>query len=382
MSSLDETHRAIMRLSRAPPTCSDADPIPDHVHQPWTGGATMKWEQVLAVASVRFLGKPKRFTVYYDILPMDTPQWRCACAFADKCEHRASRTEIHGQPIAYAAHKSDLMRIDLLEEHGGMYVDHDAFVLRSLDELRRCTVPEMRAGYEFFQRDKHKMNNGVLLARKGARFLSLWRDSYRQYRRDVWDHNSCIASYELAARHPELVHLDPDLAPLTRYGKREAYLRHLGRARVVHITGLFNAPWRQEDMRQHQIMRNISERVLAAAAAARRTDATPGGQIDSCIEQLRFHMQRSTLMMNESSYLASGRGLLARRGRARGRERGAGRGRGGRALRGRGVASSGAGTAAASARKPVREVRPEDIQDREPGTEGPIYRTRPDRSPS
>ena len=63
---LDETHRSIMRLSRAPPKCSDADPIPDHVHQPWTGGATMRWEQVLAVASVRFLGKPKRFTVYYD----------------------------------------------------------------------------------------------------------------------------------------------------------------------------------------------------------------------------------------------------------------------------------------------------------------------------
>lgn len=121
-------------------------------------------------------------------------------------------------------------------------------------------------------------------------------------------------------------------------------------------------------MRQHQIMRNVSERVLAAAAAARRTDAIPGDQIDSCIEQLRFHMQRSTLMMNESSYLASGRA------------RGGGRGRGGRALRGRGVASSGA----ASPRKAVREVKPEDIQDREPGTDGPIFFSRhvPDRSPS
>ena len=32
------------------------------------------------------------------------------------------------------------MRLDLLEEHGGMYVDHDAFVLRSLDDLRHCTA--------------------------------------------------------------------------------------------------------------------------------------------------------------------------------------------------------------------------------------------------
>ena len=366
---LDETHRSIMRLSRAPPKCSDADPIPDHVHQPWTGGATMRWEQVLAVASVRFLGKPKRFTVYYDVPPKDTQQWRCACTFADACVQRASRTEIHGQPIAYAAHKSDLMRIDLLEEHGGVYVDHDAFVLGSLDELRRCTVPQMRAGYEFFSRDKHKMNNGVLLARKGARFLSLWRESYRQYRRDVWDHNSCIASFELAARHPELVHLDPELAPLSRYQNRNAYLRHFDRARVAHITGLFNAPWRQEDVRRYQILRNVSDRVLAAAAAARQRGEVADARSDSCIEQLRFHMQRSPLLMNESTYLASGLGRATGRALRGGRARGAsrGRGRGGRSSRG-GVASSGAAPAAAA--KTMRPVMPEDIQDREPGTDG------------
>ena len=146
---------------------------------------------------------------------------------------RAARgVHVKHQPRNLTSPEREITAAALGRIHSVLELSRRTPVLRSLDELRRCTVPAMRAGYEFFQRDKHKMNNGVLLARKGARFLSLWRDSYRQYRRDVWDHNSCIASYELAARHPELVHLDPDLAPLTRYGKREHYLRHLERARV------------------------------------------------------------------------------------------------------------------------------------------------------
>ena len=103
--------------------------------------------------------------------------------------------------VANAAHRSDLMRIDVLEEHGGIYVDHDAFVLRSLSQLRRCTGTGVRAGYEYFSRDRHKLNNGVLLARPGARFLSLWREAYsKDFRPSEWDYNSCVVPFQLARR--------------------------------------------------------------------------------------------------------------------------------------------------------------------------------------
>ena len=204
---MDTAHAKVSQRSREPPNCSHPEPIPDHVHQPWLGGGTMRWEQVLAVASVRFLGQPAQHTIYYDRKPRDTKQWRCACAFATACVHRKSQPMVGNKDVANAAHRSDLMRLDVLEEHGGIYVDHDAFVLRSLSQLRRCTGTGVRAGYEYFSRDRHKLNNGVLLARAGARFLSLWREAYsKDFRPSEWDYNSCVVPFQLARRSAARTH--------------------------------------------------------------------------------------------------------------------------------------------------------------------------------
>ena len=85
--------------------------------------------------SVRLAVQPKHFYLYYDILPSTSDHWVCACTLA-KCVQKASRRRIFGQPIRFPQHKSDLMRIDLLDMHGGMYLDHDTFVLRALDRVQ------------------------------------------------------------------------------------------------------------------------------------------------------------------------------------------------------------------------------------------------------
>uniref|UniRef100_A0A7R9UHK5 Uncharacterized protein n=1 Tax=Diacronema lutheri TaxID=2081491 RepID=A0A7R9UHK5_DIALT len=245
-----------------------APPIPNAVHQPWLGGADLRWEQVLAMASVRYVMRPEHFTLYYDVRPRDTPAWRCACALADACVRTPSRATIFGQRVAYAQHRSDLMRLDLLEAHGGVYVDHDSFVLRPLDGLRACSAGVI-GGLEHFSREEVKFNNGVLLAAANASFLRVWRESYRDYRPNEWDWNSCRVPAALWRASPGLALALPTIAPLPRFAERAAYDAHLAWAHVVHATGLLNAPWRQADMRAYGVMRAIAARILAAVHGGR-----------------------------------------------------------------------------------------------------------------
>lgn len=250
-----------------PQTALGAPTIPNIVHQPWLGGADLQWEQILAMLSVRFVMKPERFTLYYDTPPRDSATWRCACAIADACVLTPSRTAIHGAPLVYPQHRSDLMRLDLLEKYGGVYIDHDSFVLRPLDDLRKCGAPVI-GGREQFSADEIKFNNGVLLAVPNATFLRLWRASYRDYRPDEWDYNSCRVPAQLWRQNPSLALALPGIAPLPRYGEQASYDAHLRRAHVVHVTGLFNAPWRREDVRKFRLMRAIAGRVMAAVRRA------------------------------------------------------------------------------------------------------------------
>ena len=64
-------------------------------------------------------------------------------------------------------------------KHGGIYLDNDSFIIRSLDKYRK---------YEFVinLNENQFMGNQVMIAHKNARFLALWLDSYRFYRSDLW----------------------------------------------------------------------------------------------------------------------------------------------------------------------------------------------------
>ena len=118
--------------------------IPNVVHQPWLGSATLRWEQLLSMLSVLLMVRPKRFYLYYDIAPAKSEQWACACTLAS-CVLKKSRRHIFGQPVSFPQHQSDLMRMDLLEKEGGIYVDHDSFVLRALDQVWHCSCPRRTA---------------------------------------------------------------------------------------------------------------------------------------------------------------------------------------------------------------------------------------------
>ena len=92
--------------------------------------------------------------------------------------------------------------LQVLLDHGGIFLDHDAYALTPLDDLRRCG--SVVAGFEQ-EPAMRKLNPGALLAKRNASFLRLWRASWRDYK-PAWDYNCCQVAFRLHEAHSQALH--------------------------------------------------------------------------------------------------------------------------------------------------------------------------------
>ena len=176
-------------------------------------------------------------------------------------------TEIFGRPLAHAAHRADVLRLQLLLAQGGIYLDLDVVVVRPL-------APLLRAGDAFvigregddrlaFGAKFHGLCNAVMLARPNATFARRWLSEYasfgdtstarnRPWAADAWSGHSVALPAALAAAHPSEVRVErhtaffwPDwdeepLRALLLY-RDESHFRH--RPFAFHLWGSLGAPF-------------------------------------------------------------------------------------------------------------------------------------------
>jgi hypothetical protein len=101
-------------------------------------------------------------------------------------------TEIFGNRIWHHAHQADVIRLNALIEHGGIYLDIDTLCVRSFDDLRghKCVMGK--------QSEKRGLCNAVILAEPQSAFLRAWLDRYRDFDPDEWDEHSVQLPMTLA----------------------------------------------------------------------------------------------------------------------------------------------------------------------------------------
>ena len=91
-------------------------------------------------------------------------------------------TEIFGKPVSKGwrfYHGSDIARIRILMKYGGIFLDNDVYVIRSLDKYRKF---EISLNWD----DGQYLGNQVIIANRSARILPLWLDTFQDYRSDLW----------------------------------------------------------------------------------------------------------------------------------------------------------------------------------------------------
>jgi hypothetical protein len=155
----------------------------------------------------------------------------------------AAPTEIFGRPVNHYAHKADVVRLERLIRHGGIYLDVDVLVHESFDPLldRSVVLGMEGAG---------GLCNAVILAEKDAPFMVEWYENYRTFDDRQWSYHSVILPYKLAENYgpdveklPETAFFWPtwtqkDLYAMfgakNRPGVRGTFANHLWEQRAEH----------------------------------------------------------------------------------------------------------------------------------------------------
>lgn len=113
-------------------------------------------------------------------------------------------TEIFGNPIESFAHKADIIRLQKLIEHGGIYLDIDVWTNKSYDNLlensKSCIM-----GYQCKNTQFEGLCNAVILAKPQSEFLQLWLANYKSFNKEQWDVHSVYLPLKLSESNSSLI---------------------------------------------------------------------------------------------------------------------------------------------------------------------------------
>ncbi|HEX3527148.1 MAG TPA: glycosyltransferase [Thermoanaerobaculia bacterium] len=191
--------------------------IPNVIHfcfglSPDHGGKPFSLVHYLAVRSAVETNRPEAVRLYYRYEPSGE-WWERARPYLELVPVEPP-ADLYGVPVRHHAHQTDHLRLSVLREHGGIYLDMDVLCLRSFEPLRRH---EFVLGEEGENRI-HGLCNAVILSAPGAWFARKWLEGFdpatslwkgfRSSGRDAyWNEFAVKYPAHLAGLHPDRVHV-------------------------------------------------------------------------------------------------------------------------------------------------------------------------------
>jgi hypothetical protein len=172
------------------------------------GGKPWKLCHYLAVKSALEVNGIEKANFYYKYKP--NGEW------FERIEDRLNLvqieppTDIFGNPLLHVAHQTGVMRLQVLLEEGGIYMDVDTISVRPFTDLlsNKCVL-----GTQGSPEHVEGLCDGVILGEKNSEFLQHWLMSYQSHRskgRDqYWDEHAVRMPYILSKQYPELLHIEP-----------------------------------------------------------------------------------------------------------------------------------------------------------------------------
>ena len=152
----------------------------------------------LAIKSAYEVNKPDNIFFYYCYEPHGE-WWERAKKYITPIRVEPPK-EIFGNPIKSYAHQADVIRLQLLIEEGGIYLDSDTLCLKPLTPLLED------GGFVMGQEgNEAKLCNAVMLSEKGSEFAKEWLSRYVDFDDDNWAGHSIELPYRLSKEYPNLI---------------------------------------------------------------------------------------------------------------------------------------------------------------------------------
>ncbi|XP_065937303.1 uncharacterized protein [Magallana gigas] len=182
--------------------CTTPFLVPNIIHYIWLGKGIFDFMYFVSILSGHKKQHPCLIFLYYDTLPSGE-WWNLLLLHVPNIipVNVTPPSEISNQKILYVQHKSDILRLQILTEYGGIYLDTDQLLLTSLDKFRNreCTMGMAADGY---------FGSAVIIAGKNSALIKKWMDSYSAYKPNLWGENSVIMATKLAKQYPKLIHVE------------------------------------------------------------------------------------------------------------------------------------------------------------------------------
>lgn len=161
----------------------------------------------ITINSVRILNNPDKIYFYSDKKPVGK-YWDKISNYVELVLVKAPEF-VFDRKLHHLAHKSDVLRLSILMEQGGIYIDMDVICKKPFTEFLSYDMVMGKQG----RWRKMGLCNGVILANKDSEFLKLWYDEFRNFRSKghdkFWSEMSVSKPLELSVTYPELIHIEP-----------------------------------------------------------------------------------------------------------------------------------------------------------------------------
>ncbi|CAG8582102.1 17972_t:CDS:2, partial [Racocetra persica] len=111
-------------------------------------------------------------------------------------------TEIFGNPVQVLQHKSDVIRMEVLRDFGGIYLDIDIIVFQPFDDL---LYDDFTMGIE--EAWEQFLCNAVIISRPFAPFLTRWIQGYKNFDDSNWNSHSTRLPYQMSKEYSYDIHV-------------------------------------------------------------------------------------------------------------------------------------------------------------------------------
>ena len=178
--------------------------VPNLVHFIWFSCHDFKITDYMCLLAALRYQQPDFILVHGDCEPKGQ-YWRWLKEEAGgklKFVKKTPPGEIFGNKIEDVEHQSDVARLEILLQVGGIYLDTDTMVLKSLDDLRN------REEIVLGEYTEELLGNAAILANKESKFLKKWFLEYRTFSTEKhWLKSSMIAPHDLWREYPDSIHI-------------------------------------------------------------------------------------------------------------------------------------------------------------------------------
>ncbi|KAJ3316848.1 hypothetical protein HDU76_001513 [Blyttiomyces sp. JEL0837] len=165
------------------------------------GGQPFMFVNYMAIKMARDSIQPQIIYFHYHFEPTGR-WWELAKPLVRLRKIYKVPRQIFGNKVVKYAHKADVVRLQILMEYGGIYLDSDVFVYRNLDPL-------LHHDFVIGKEEDIGAANAVILANRHSKFLKGWYNSYRTFDGLDWNAHSVKLPLRLAKEMPEHVCVMP-----------------------------------------------------------------------------------------------------------------------------------------------------------------------------